>query len=64
MTDKRKLLRQRWTLLLMQLEVYRRYPESFWEALGKKGTEAWLNGVLDEINDIRRELQVMGEEPG
>ncbi len=57
MTDREKQLRLRLALLYQQIELFRRYPEDFEKALGKKGTEEWLNRTLDQIIQIRKELE-------
>ncbi|MEZ4933496.1 MAG: hypothetical protein R2788_15420 [Saprospiraceae bacterium] len=51
-----KQLKQRLSILFQQLELYRRYPEDFEKALGKRGIEEWLNEVLDEINETNQKL--------
>jgi hypothetical protein len=56
MTNKEKQLRQRLALIYQQIELLRRYPEEFQKALGKKGTDEWLDRTLDEANDIRRKI--------
>ncbi|MCF8245828.1 MAG: hypothetical protein K9J37_06610 [Saprospiraceae bacterium] len=56
MTQKEKELRQRLAVLFKQLEMYTRYPEEFLKPLGKYGVQAWLDEVLDEINEINNQL--------
>ncbi len=53
MTQQEKDLRQRLALLFKQLELYNRYPDEFLKPLGKSGVQAWLDDVLDEINEIK-----------
>ncbi|MBK9013728.1 MAG: hypothetical protein IPM82_06370 [Saprospiraceae bacterium] len=52
MAHKEKELRQRLAVLFKQLEMYNRYPDEFLKPLGKSGIQAWLDDVLDEINEI------------
>ena len=56
MNQKEKDLRQRLDLLFKQLELYHRYPEEFIKPLGNTGVQEWLDGVLDEINWINKQL--------
>lgn len=56
MTQKDKELRQRLAVLFKQLEMYNQYPEEFLKPLGKSGVQAWLDEVLDEINEINNQL--------
>ncbi|MCB0519937.1 MAG: hypothetical protein H6577_20265 [Lewinellaceae bacterium] len=60
MTDKEKQLRQLLALYYQQIELFRRYPEEFEKALGKKGTEEWLDRTLDKVIRTRKELEEFG----
>ena len=57
MTEREKQLRQLLALYYQQIELFRRYPADFEKALGKKGTEEWLDRTLDKVVRIRKELE-------
>lgn len=56
MTEK-EYYRRRFVLLKQQLELIEQYPEWFDKTLGKKGTEDFINSVLDEMIIIIQKLK-------
>jgi hypothetical protein len=42
---------------MKQLEVIRRFPESFREKMSPSRLEAYIDNILDEMNAIKQEIQ-------
>ena len=56
-----KSLLQRRKLLKQQLDVINAHRKSFLEELGEKGTQEYINKILDEINWIRIKIREYNE---
>jgi len=59
---KKQVHQNRLLVLFQQLKVIEIYPESFHEKLGIKGTELFVDEILDEINYHRQELKKLENE--